>query len=362
MLKLKTFLIILLVTIPFTVQANENQINNIIKQYRAKNQLSGTILVAKDKHILVQNVFGLANQKLGYKNKIDTQFLIGSISKQFTAVAILLLAEQGKLNLSDKVNKYLPNLPSWSDEVTIHHLLTHSSGLPDYINLSNFLTKYHTPYELIEAKGQQDIKFKPGEAFFYSNINYVILGRIIEKVSGLKLEDYIERNLLIRAGLNSTFLVHKNTVESLNQQREKKIALGYRFDPKNKTFLHVPSIDLSNGFGAGSVISTVNDLYKWNQALYSNKIISSDSMKKFLFSYFYHEKYESDYGYGIEIMQLSNGQECYYHAGRWRGFTGILLYIPRTKITIVILTNQTDENMVPQIVSLAKKIGQIKDL
>lgn len=334
--------------------AYDTETEKLINEFAYTHNFNGSLLIARDGKVQFIKSYGYANAESNHFNTANTKFLIGSISKQITATAILKLAEQNKLNVNLPISHYLTDLPEWGDDITIHNLLTHSSGIPDYIQHSHLLTTYHSPWELVDLIDDQSLKFSPGSSYAYSNINYVLLGLIVESVTHVKLEEYLKKNIFNKVGMYSTSMPSKGSVENLINQNNYKhdFARGHSSD-----LSQINSIDLSNGFGAGNVISTVHDLHRWNEALFNGEIISKESVKKMITPHITGAS-GGDYGYGIKIAKLTSETDFYFHGGRWRGFVGFLAYIPQGKISIVMLTNLHDTGKIPMLMHMGSKVSQ----
>lgn len=257
------------------------RLDKYMQAHAAFGNFSGAVLVARNDSILLMNGYGLANREWNIPNTAGTKFQIASNTKQFTAACILQLAEQGKLSLNDTLGKYIPGF-EYGDTVTIHMLLTHSSGIQDYFRLDDFVYKptVITKDSMVALVKTKLFDFLPGSDLYYSNTNYFLLGLIIEKVSGESFENYVRKHLLNPARMNNTGIVRYDTVL---QNR----AGGYKITPNGieNAFNEAYRSDLM--FGCGSMYSTVEDMYKWDRALYGNTILSEESKEKMFFPYGY---------------------------------------------------------------------------
>jgi CubicO group peptidase (beta-lactamase class C family) len=272
-------------------------------------KFQGAALVAKDGKVLFQKGYGMANIELGVPNTPEMKFQIGSITKQFTATAIMQLAERGLLSVDDPITKYLPDYPKETgDKITIHHLLTHTSGIPSYTSDSEFMERKALPVtlqELMATFKDRPLEFEPGEKYNYSNSGYIVLGAIIEAVSGKSYEDYIRQNILEPLGMTNSGYDH----------REKIIAnraAGYTQD-ENGDLRNADFIDMSTPFSAGALYSTVGDMLIWDQALYTEKVLKKSSLEKMF------TPFKEDYGYGW-LIQEKLGRKCISHDGGIDGF------------------------------------------
>jgi CubicO group peptidase (beta-lactamase class C family) len=317
------------------IEKPEKLIEGLYSGLRQKPNPGIAILVSKDGKILYENGFGYAD--IQHKAPITpvTTFRIGSITKQFTASAILKLQEEGKLNVSDSLSKYFPDFPR-AKEVTIHHLLTHTSGIHSYTNTDSFLTKVLKPVsneELLNYFKNYPYDFNPGEQYQYNNSGYFLLGYIIEKVSGKSLGQYFKENLFDPAGMKNTGIYKSD----LHLEHEAK---GYNKTEKG----YEPALnwDMSWAGGAGAMYSTVEDLNKWNDALFNGKVLSEKSFKAAFTPVLLNNGSKPpgvDYGYGWSISNY-RGLEMLGHSGGLHGFISQLARYTPDNLTVVMLTNQ----------------------
>jgi len=321
-------LILLFLLIPFAVSAQMNytaQFDNYMDAQVNVNDFSGNVLVAQKGKVIYEKAFGLADREQNLKNNIEGKFQIGSLTKQFTACAILQLAEAGKLKLNDIIGTYFPGFPK-GDTVTIHMLLNHTSGIRNYTEIPEFWKIAATPMEkdsMIALIKRQPFDFSPGSKWNYSNSGYFLLGYIIEKASGQSYSDYVLNKVIKKAGLENTFV---NRWDSILTNR----ARGYM---KNRgVWKNASYISMEGPYSGGAIISTIGDLYKWNTALFGNKVISSASLTKMTTPYLQHY----GYGLGIDTFQhhLSIG-----HSGSIPGFASYLVLFPADSVVAVILSN-----------------------
>jgi len=227
------------------------------------------VLVAKAGKVIYKKAFGTANLESNIPMEPNMIFRIGSITKQFTAISILQLVEQGKIHLQDSIQKYIVDYPYKGYKITIENLLTQTSGIKDYMAISNPADERtnYTPKQGVDYFKNEPLEFKPGSQFKYSNSNYYLLGSILEVVTGETYADYLQENVLDKAGLNNTYYI--DTSKNITN-----IPQGYsRFDGKleKATLQNVTTI-----YAAGGIMSSVEDLFKWHQALYSNKLINHE--------------------------------------------------------------------------------------
>ena len=328
--------------------AKINEVLSLAHKYR---QFNGAALVAEDGRVIYKQGFGLANMEWGVPNATDTRFRLGSITKQFTAALALQLVEQGKLKLDAKVSDYLPDYRrDTGQRVTIHHLLTHTSGIPSYTGQPGFFQNVsRNPYkvdEFVKRYASGDLEFEPGAKFSYNNSGYFLLGAIVEKVTGKPYEQVLKENILDPAGM-------RNTGYDRHDRLIEKRAAGYVKTPDG--YLNAPYLDMSIPYAAGSMYSTVEDLYLWDQALYADAIVSARS-KELMFKPFLQ-----NYAYGWAVTNASfkvNDQpvQIVTHGGGINGFnTTIVRYVGR-KGLIVLLDNTSQGQSLDR---LSATIGKI---
>lgn len=330
-------IILQLFTITVFAQDKAKQIEDLLAKYNEYGQFNGSALVSENGKVIFKKGFGLANMEWNIPNQPDTKFRLGSITKQFTAFLIVKLAEDGKLKLDVPITTYLPDYPKETgDKITIHNLLTHTSGIPNYTAAPNFLKdKSRTPYtpeNFVKTFNKLPLDFKPGEKFNYSNSGYFLLGYIIEKVTGKTYEQYLQETILTPLKLVNTGFDHSEVIL-------KNRAAGY--EKQGKNFVNSSFIDMSIPYAAGSLYSTVEDLYLWDQALYGNKILSEKSMESLFKSYISLGR--ASYGYGWFIDEVDNGDKVKLktigHGGGINGFNTIISRYPADKNLIVLLNN-----------------------
>ena len=250
------------------------QIESLVDKAAAEDSFSGVALVAKDGQAIFRKAVGFANKETRLPNKIDTKFNLGSLNKSFTSVAIAQLAQKGKLQYSDTIDRYLPDYPNKAvaEKVTIHQLLTHSSGLGDYLNNAG-LAQVKTLQDLLPLFVNQPLGFAPGEKVQYSNSGYVVLGLIIEKLSGRSYYDYVRENIFKPAGMTLTDSYELN-------QKVDDLAVGYtsmsREGPQAGPRRANTSTLAGKGSSAGGGYSTVEDMLKFANALGSHKLLTPE--------------------------------------------------------------------------------------
>jgi len=326
----------LLLLLPFSLAAQDfaTKADTYMKDMVAQNKFTGAVLVAKGGKILFEKAYGWANQREKLPNTLATEFRIASVTKQFTAALILQLAEKGKLNVKDKVSKYLPDYAK-GDSITIHQLLSHTSGLPTNLTGLNQAMNLSSLNEKIRAIKASPLSSKPGTKFEYSNANFILLADIAEKITGVPYRELLKTQVLDKAGMLHSGLDRNNRPQS-NE------AVGYaRIDTRQ--WVKAPYRNMDAASGAGGMYSTVEDLYKWDRALYTNKVLS-DASKKQMFT-----PNMRNYGYAYIIVR-NRGHKEYWHNGATNGFLSIISRYPDDDACIIVLMNvrQTKPGIIKQ--------------
>ncbi len=304
-------------------QKAEQYVNDFVN----RNQFSGTVLVARDGKPLFREGFAFANREWNIPNSPGTKFRLGSITKQFTATAILQLMEAGKLKLDDPISKYYTDAPaSWS-KITITNLLTHTSGIPSYTDIPAFFEKQAmtdlTPAQIIKLTQDKPLEFEPGTKWKYDNSGYIVLGWVIEKLSGQAYAGYVKQHIFDPLGMRETGY---DTAKEIIPHR----ASGYVF--RDGQWFNAPYLAMSLPYAAGSLYSTIDDLLIWDQALYAHKPISAASLEKMF------TPYKNHYGFGWMIDEQFNHKHI-SHGGGINGFNTIISRYPDDKVTIIVLSN-----------------------
>lgn len=292
-----------------------------------------TILVARHGHVIYRHAYGLGDREGRRPATVETEYEIGSITKQFTAAAILQLREAGKLQLDDKVSTYLPNAPH-AGEVTLWQLLSHTSGLPDYLDIVDAAGAIETQAgfdKLMSYIAGKPLDFPPGSHWSYSNTGYILAGRIIEVVSQDSYQHYVQAHLLDPAGMTHTFTVAE-------EHGLPNMAIGY--DRENGQIKRARTIAASVGWAAGFLVSTVADLEKWNLALRSGTIVTPADYALMSTSV---KTATGDAGYGLGLfVDNIDGQPRLGHTGGSLGFTTANEYFQRQDVQIIAFTNFVD--------------------
>jgi len=317
-------------------QDKASRMDQLITLYNKYGQFNGSVLVADNGKVVFEKGVGMANLEWNIPNTPDTKFRLGSITKQFTATLILQLVEQGKIKLDGKLIDYLPNYrKDTGAKVTIHNLLSHTSGIPSYTSLPGFFQNVsRNPFtvdDFIKQYASGDLEFEPGTKFVYSNSGYFLLGAIIEKVTGKSYEQVLKERIFDPLGMKNSGYDHWGTILS-------KRATGYTRTPRG--YETAPYLDMSLPYAAGSLYSTVEDLFIWDQALYGDKVLSAQS-RQMMF-----KPNLNNYGYGFVITKATLSPPTklevpvIQHSGGINGFNTVIVRMVDDKRLIVLLDNE----------------------
>jgi CubicO group peptidase (beta-lactamase class C family) len=318
---------VLLISIAAAARAQDaSRLDQIVQSYVSDKTFMGTVLVARDSKVLFSKGYGMANLEWDIPNAPSTKFRLGSVTKQFTAASILLLEERGKLKVEDPVKKYMPDAPAAWDKITIFHLLTHTSGIPSFTGFADYQQTEPfetTPEKLVARFRDKPLEFQPGEKWNYSNSGYVLLGYLIEKISGQKYVTFIQENIFTPLGM-------KDSGYDSNSKIIPHRAAGYapsKDGPVNAGFIH-----MSIPFSAGSLYSTTEDLLRWERGLFGGKVLSAASLQKMT------TPFKQDYAFGLSV-HTAGGHKVIDHGGGIEGFNTHLAYYPDDQLTVVVLGN-----------------------
>jgi CubicO group peptidase (beta-lactamase class C family) len=319
------------------------KLDTFFKALQKNTGFNGTVLVAQYGKIIYKRAFGIANNFTKDQLSTRTPFQLASVSKQFTAVSILQLMEQGKLKLDDRVEQHIPGFP-YDSSITIRSLLTHKSGLANY---AYCLDKYYdkkaplTNAKVVELfkKIKPGIDYHPNRQFHYNNTNYILLAYIVERISGKGFREYLKENIFIPAGMTESFVYDPAHPELL-----KKSATGYQ--PKRSGLAVVGFDHLDGVTGDKGIYSTVEDMFLWDQALNSETVIKLSSLAEaFTPQHTKPKVLTTNYGLGWRLKQLENGEWITYHTGWWHGFKNYYLHNQKDNSAIIILGNMANHSL-----------------
>jgi len=318
------------------------RMEQIIHSYVGDHRFMGSVLVARDGKPLLDKGYGFANLEWQVPNTPTTKFRLGSITKQFTAASILLLEERGKLKIEDPVKKYMPDAPPAWDKVTIFHLLTHTSGIPSFTGFPDYPKREWetmTPQQLVDWFRDKPLEFEPGTKWNYSNSGYVLLGYLIEKISGQSYAGFVQQNIFTPLGM-------KDSGYDSNSAIIERRAAGYspgKDGPENAGFVNM-SVPLS----AGGLYSTTGDLLRWEQGLFGGKLLSPASLAKMT------TPFKQDYAFGLAVS-TQDGHKAITHDGGIQGFNTSMIYYPDEKLVVAVLANMNG----PGAGQIAAALGKV---
>ncbi len=312
-------------------------VNEMLEKTYKADEPGAAVIVVRDGKVVLRKGYGRANMELGVPIEPDMVFRTGSITKQFTAVAILMLAEQGKLSLEDDITRFFPDYPTKGQKITIEHLLTHTSGIKSYTSLPEWLPLWRKDMpitELIALFKDKPMDFAPGEKWAYNNSAYVLLGAIIEKASGQTYADFIEKNIFAPLGMKHSF--YDDTARII----PRRVA-GYS---KGKDgFINAAYLSMSQPHAAGSLVSSVDDLALWDAALYTEKLVKQDSLKRAWTTSKLNNGKATNYGFGWSIGSYE-GHPMIEHSGGIPGFASYAIRMPNERVYVAALTNRDFES------------------
>ncbi len=285
------------------------EVDTCIQALVALDRFSGSVLIAREGEVLASAGYGLANREHGVPNTPQTKFRLGSLTKQFTAMAILLLQDQDKLQLQDPISRLLPDCPDTWDTVTIHHLLNHTSGIPEHTDRLDWKTTGRTPMrvqEIADLFRHQPLDFQPGARHQYSNSGYILLGQVIEQVAGVSYEAFVQERIFVPLGMADTGYDRSDLVL-------ENRAAGY--DLRDDVYVNADFLDMSIPHAAGALYSMVEDLLLLDQSIYSEQLVPRDSLE----AMWSISPFLANYGYGVGAGSLF-GRRLIGHDGGIHGF------------------------------------------
>jgi CubicO group peptidase (beta-lactamase class C family) len=325
--------------IPAYDHASDNivlKIDSLFQVLSTKKGFNGNVLIAQGGKVLYENAFGYADLEEETPLNIESTFQLASITKQFTAMAIMMLHDEGKLNFTDTLQRFFPRFPY--QNITIRQLLTHRSGLPEYMN---FAKRYWKNKRRLMSNDdvmdmlithQPGLVFVPDRKYKYNNTGYVILACIVEQISGLQFHAFLEKRIFKPLGMKKTFIYNTRHVLEVEYQ-----TLGYK---KNRR--RAEQDYLSGVVGDKGIYSTVGDMFKWDQVLYTEQLIKQITLQEAFTPFSYDWRNDNSYGYGWRIVTAEDSSKIVYHAGLWRGYSSIFVRRLRDKTTIIVLCNKVN--------------------
>ena len=352
------FACFILLSFNAAAQSIEQQVDAILNEQYEHNGPGATALIYKNGDVIYRKGFGYANLELDVKMNPNHVFEIGSITKQFTAIAILMLEEQGKLKVDDDITKFIPDYPTHGNTITVHHLLNHTSGIKSYTAMKSFREKARvdmTPTELIDVFKNEPMDFNPGEQYRYNNSGYIILGHIIEVVTGASYEDFVQKNFFDKLGMSNSYY-------GSHQKLIKNRAYGYQ---DRDGYVNADYLSMTLPYAAGSLMSNVDDLLKWQKALNTYQLISKATYEKAINGSSLNNGEHIGYGYGLQSGNIQ-GSKSISHGGGIFGYTTQGIYLPEEDVFVSVLTNcdcNSPGNYATKIAAIAigKPFPDVKD-
>lgn len=361
----KYLLLILFCFLSFLVNGQmkeSQQIDSLFAEWDKANVPGCALGIIKDGKLVYSRGYGLANMEYDIPNSASTVFRIGSTSKQFTAASIVLLAEKGQLNLDDNLESFFPDFPAYAEKITVKHLLNHTSGIRDYLQLAYLKglrdDDYYVDEDIMKwLVSQSDLNFPPGEEFLYSNSGYWLLGQIVAKVSGDNMADFARKEIFEPLGMSNTHFHNDHT------QIVKNRASGYIPGTNGSYKISMTTLDM---IGDGGIFTTINDIKKWDDAYYDPTVLSKAFWEMMTEQGVLNNGEVIDYAAGLFIDDYK-GLETIRHGGAFVGFRAELLRFPKEQLSIAIFTNRGDAdpsgkaNQVADILLKSKLVEEVKN-
>ena len=309
------------------------ELDNHLSSIYAPSEPGVAALIAKDGEVILRKGYGLANLEHNIPITPETVFRVGSMTKFFTATAILMLEEEGKLRLDDEITRFLPEYPTHGAKITVKHLVAHTSGIWDYLNLPKMQEGWRediTPQGLIDLFKDKPLEFRPGDGFAYSNSNYILLGVIIEKVSGQPYQDFVREHIFVPAGMQSTrYGGHLKIIPNR--------AGGYEPSGDGR-YLNARFLNMSEPYAAGGHVSTVDDLWRWNKAYLGGQLIKRETLDRALTRFTLNNGKEVPLACGCGISDFLD-QRIIVYAGGIHGFSTQAVVVPQEDLHVIVLSN-----------------------
>jgi D-alanyl-D-alanine carboxypeptidase len=326
---------------PAADEALAKKVDAVMSEVYKPGEPGAAVIVRKDGRTVFRKGYGMADLELGVPVEPDMVFRLGSITKQFTAVGILLLAQEGLLGLQDEITKFLPDYPTQGRRITVEHLLTHTSGIQSYTDMAEWLPLWRKDMslpELVDVFKNKPMQFEPGESWAYNNSGFVLLGAVIEKASGRSYEAFLEERIFKPLGL-------KQTCYDRTERIIPRRAAGY--ERGKGGFVNASYLSMTQPYAAGSLASTVDDLAAWSDAVFAGKVVRREWLDKAFEPYKLRNGESSGYGYGWFVGDFA-GHRSIEHGGGINGFTSYELTLPEDRIFVAILTNSAIEGRDPE--------------
>lgn len=334
---LLTFCFITLLT--YGQVENQASIDDVFAEWNTPNTPGASLGIIKDGVLVYAKGYGLANMEYDIPNSPSSVFRIGSTSKQFTAACIVLLAEQGKLELDNSLNQYFPNFPEYAKRITVRHLLNHTSGIRDYLMIASLKgysdDTYYEDNDIMKwLVRQTDLNFEPGEEFLYSNSGYWLLGQIVEEVSTMNMAEFAEKEIFNPLGMTNTHFHNDHT------QIVKNRASGYIPDSDESYQISMTTLGM---IGDGGIFTTINDIKKWDDAYYNSEVLNKSFWGKMTEQGLLNNGEKIDYASGLFISEYK-GLKTISHGGAFVGFRAEIVRFPEQRLSIAVFANRGDAN------------------
>ena len=321
-----------------------SRIDASIAPYFQADVPGATVIVVKDGKPVLRRAYGMADTAKGVKMRPEMALRLGSITKQFTATAILMLAEDGKLALDDDITKHLPDYPAKGKKITIEHLLTHTSGIPSYTSKPGYMLNMAQDISvarMIDTFKNDPLEFEPGSQYRYNNSGYFLLGAIIEKISGQSYASFLEQRLFKPLGMRDTYYEGVKTSKAPVAAGHSRAEQGYGA---------AAPLSMTQPYAAGSLVSTVDDLARWDAAIAAGRLLKPSSWQRAFTSYRLSDGKTTGYGYGWEVGKVQ-GETAIGHGGGINGFSTHALRFPDQKVYVAVLTNSDSGPANPALVA-----------
>lgn len=336
--------------VPVAEQALSAQLDALIAPHYKANGPGASVLVTRNGKPVLRKAYGMANLEAKVAMQPDAVMRVGSITKQFTAVAIMLLVDEGMLSVTDPITKFFPDYPAHGKTITIEHLLTHTAGIPNYTSKRSFGTSMGrdmSVQQMVDSFKNDPLEFEPGTRYAYSNSGYFVLGAIIEKLSGQPYAKFIEQRIFVPLAMTHTAYEGHERAQGLRAVGYSKSWLGFK---------PATAISMTQPFSAGAIVSTVDDLGRWHQAIAAGKLLTPASWAKVHTSYKLADGKPTHYGYGWNVSTLRD-LPSYAHGGDINGFAAYALSLPQEQVVVAVLSNADSGSA--NVTQLANKAAAI---
>ena len=318
--------------------SNSAKIDALLARLVRRDAPGAAVLVISNGRVLHGKGYGLANVEARTPITTKTTFDLASVSKQFTAMAVMMMVERGKLSYSDTLSRFFPSFPPWARRITVRHLLTHTSGIPDYMDAFQehppAVGKEPTSRDAVTMLSRiPDPCFLPGEKYEYSNSGYVVLAQIVEKVSGVPFPQFMKKNVFDPLGMTSAIVSDQVRAPSRNRavSYDASWLFGWRYRDADYT-------PFNRIYGDGNVNASLEDMYKWDQALYGESLVKQATLVKAFEPMQLNDGTRTNYGFGWRVVTWHN-RRALQHGGAWAGFRSNIVRFPAERLTVIVLSN-----------------------